>query len=88
MTDSARPLVRMRNLSVSFPGQSGPAVRSVDLTVDAGTCVAIVGESGSGKSVTARSLLGLAGAGAVVRADTLEFDGRDLLTLDDKDWRS
>ena len=34
--------------------------------------MAIVGESGSGKSVTARTLVGLAGPGATVRAGRFE----------------
>ncbi|MFI5428920.1 hypothetical protein [Aeromicrobium sp. UC242_57] len=39
----------------------------------------MVGESGSGKSVTARSLVGLAGDRSVVDAATLELEGETLL---------
>ncbi|MGC0421389.1 dipeptide ABC transporter ATP-binding protein [Embleya sp. AB8] len=65
-----------------------PAVRGVSFTLAAGECLAIVGESGSGKSVTARSLVGLAGPGSTVRADRLELDGDDLTTLDNRRWRA
>ena len=58
MTD---PLLKIRNLSVSFlqDGVETRAVRNVDLEIGSGETVAIVGESGSGKSVTALSSVGL-----------------------------
>src|SRR5690606_8416898 len=44
-----------------------------------GECLALVGESGSGKSVTARSLIGLAGDGSRVSADRLKVTGLGVL---------
>lgn len=82
----AEPLVRVRDLSVSFAGRQ--VVHGVSFDLTAGSCVAVVGESGSGKSVSARSLLGLAGTGARVSASELSFAGRDLRGLDDRGWRS
>ncbi|KQP49875.1 ABC transporter ATP-binding protein [Pseudorhodoferax sp. Leaf274] len=86
----APPLVRVRNLAVDF--RQGwhwrQAVGGVSFDIPSGGCVALVGESGSGKSVTARSLLGLHGAGARVRADALELGGRDLLRLRERQWRA
>ncbi|PPK71418.1 ABC transporter ATP-binding protein [Actinokineospora auranticolor] len=79
------PLVRVRDLVVAFGGR--PAVRGVSFDVERGQVVALVGESGSGKSVTARSLLGLCGRGAVVEADELAFDGLDLRSLGERQWR-
>ncbi|GAB3887101.1 hypothetical protein GCM10029964_052530 [Kibdelosporangium lantanae] len=52
-----------------------------------GQCVAIVGESGSGKSVTARSLVGLAGRNATVSASTLAIDGTDARRFTEQQWR-
>jgi peptide/nickel transport system ATP-binding protein len=65
----------VQNLSVSFG--SLDAVRDVSFDIPAGACVAIVGESGSGKSVTARSILGLAGARASV-SGSVTLDGVSL----------
>ncbi|MEU9890504.1 ABC transporter ATP-binding protein [Sphaerisporangium sp. NPDC051011] len=83
------PLVEIAGLSVDFATRHGlvRAVRDVGLTLRAGECLALVGESGSGKSVTARTLLGLAGEGATVRAGTLAFEGRDLTRLSGREWR-
>ncbi|MEW9529249.1 dipeptide ABC transporter ATP-binding protein [Microbispora sp. NPDC049125] len=83
------PLVQVAGLSVDFVTRHGVvhAVRDVGLTVRQGECLAVVGESGSGKSVTARALLGLAGATARVRAGTLSFEGRDLRGLGTREWR-
>ncbi len=82
----AEPLVRVEDLNVSFGGRS--VVRELSLTVHPGECLALVGESGSGKSVTARSLIGLAGPGSRVQADTLELAGRDVRELSQRGWRA
>ncbi|AXQ47867.1 dipeptide ABC transporter ATP-binding protein [Pseudomonas vlassakiae] len=79
------PLVDIRDLRVSFNGV--PVVHGVDLQLHAGQCLALVGESGSGKSVTARTLVGLTGAGAQVQAKRLAFAGQDLRRLGETDWQ-
>ena len=70
-TDAAQDRLTVRKLNVGFArdGETRSVVREVSFALAAGRCVAIVGESGSGKSVTARTLAGLTGAGAVVDAD-------------------
>ncbi|MBE7203048.1 MAG: ATP-binding cassette domain-containing protein, partial [Parafilimonas terrae] len=88
MTDPREPLVDIRGLSICFPAQSdGPVVQGIDLVVHPGECVALVGESGSGKSVTARSLLNLAGDGARVEAAQFRIHGRDARVFREADWR-
>ncbi|MBB4363022.1 peptide/nickel transport system ATP-binding protein [Bradyrhizobium sp. CIR18] len=82
-------LLRVESLRVSFgPGiAQNTVVRSISFSLRPGQCLAIVGESGSGKSVTARSLIGLAGRYANVHARKLSFDGMDLIGLSDRAWR-
>ena len=75
-------LLDIRNLSVRFGAADAiPVVDGLDLSVDKGEVLAIVGESGSGKSVTMMALMGLIDAPGIVRADSLRFDGHDMLTL-------
>ena len=68
-------------------GRATRVVEGVSFDLEPGRCVAIVGESGSGKSVTARTLVGLTGRGARVEADALELHGRDVRSLDSRQWR-
>lgn len=78
-------LLDVEDLTVGFGGRE--VVRGVSFHVAPGECFAVVGESGSGKSVTARTLLGLAGAGAEVAATRMALQGVSLLGHRDRDWR-
>ena len=80
------PVLRVKDLHVSFGATE--VVSGVSFTVNPGETLALVGESGSGKSVTARSLIGLAGAGSVVRAGALEVAGTDARALSQRAWRT
>ncbi|WP_040871719.1 ATP-binding cassette domain-containing protein [Nocardia exalbida] len=80
-------VLSVRNLRVGFPGNAGDVVEGVGFDLWRGEILAIVGESGSGKSVTTRSLVGLAGAGARVRADRFELFGTPALGLSERQWR-
>jgi len=79
------PLLEIRNLTVSFDTSVGEffAVKGIDLHVDAREVLAIVGESGSGKSVAMLAVMGLLPASATVKADSMTFEGRDLLHMPD-----
>lgn len=73
-------LVEIENLRIAFPAAGGlvAAVRGVSMTLGQEK-LGIVGESGSGKSLTARAILRLLPRAATVSADTLSFDGIDVL---------
>ena len=82
-----RPLVEVENLWVRF-GRDGPwVVRGISFALQRGECLALVGESGSGKSVTARTLVGLAGHNAHVQASRLHLDGEDIFGFNESTWR-
>ncbi|MBN3208179.1 ABC transporter ATP-binding protein [Pectobacterium brasiliense] len=94
-TSAKTPLLRVDGLSVTFPSPFGPvrSVKNLSFQVNAGEILALVGESGSGKSVTARTLVGLAGENVDVQANAIELtrhDGGlcDLRYLTDRDWRA
>ncbi|MDR2564969.1 MAG: ABC transporter ATP-binding protein [Bifidobacteriaceae bacterium] len=80
------PIVQVKDLQVAF-GEGSPVARGVSFALTGGECLALVGESGAGKSVTARSLLGLAGPGARVTATELRFRGHNLLAAGKRHWR-
>ncbi len=75
----------VEGLNIAFDGRT--VVQDLSFTLAPGRCVALVGESGSGKSVSARSLVGLAGRRAQVAARRLSFAEHDLLALSERQWR-
>ncbi|MFJ3484772.1 ABC transporter ATP-binding protein [Pseudomonas sp. NPDC090202] len=76
------PLLEIKNLNVRFgDANATPVVDGLSLSVDKGEVLAIVGESGSGKSVTMMALMGLIDHPGIVTADSLSFDGKDMLKL-------
>ncbi len=82
------PLLRVRNLSVTYPGDDGDfrAVRNVSFTVGRER-LGIVGESGSGKSTTGRAIMGLARPPARVQADELLLGEIDLRQQSERQLR-
>ena len=78
------PLLQVQDLHVRF----GPkeVVRGVNFHIAAGEKLALVGESGSGKTITALSLLRLAGDAAISGQALLQGRG-DLLALTEREMR-
>ena len=89
---AAAPLVKVRGLRLEASTQRGTAhiLRGLDLDIGRGRILGVVGESGSGKSSLATCLLRLLPSNVTRLAGRIEFDGTDLLALDDAamaDWR-
>lgn len=83
------PLLTVKDLRVSFPTRTGlvEAVRGVSFTLGRER-LGIVGESGSGKSQTGRAIMGLTPPQARISAETLAFDGIDLMKASARERRS
>lgn len=65
--------LRIRNLTVSYPGADRPAVSNVSLDVQKGQVIALVGVNGAGKTTTVNAIMGLLAADH----GTVTIDGRD-----------
>ncbi|RDV04131.1 ABC transporter ATP-binding protein [Undibacter mobilis] len=81
--------IEIENLVVEFPSSQGllRAVDGVSFKVEQGEVLGIVGESGSGKSVAMLAAMGLVPYPGIVRADRLDVEGRNILTLSDAQRR-
>jgi oligopeptide/dipeptide ABC transporter ATP-binding protein len=75
------------DLRTRFGGSSAGAtvVDGVTFTLQPGRTTALVGESGCGKSVTALSLMRLIEPPGRIVSGSVTLDGRDLLTLDERE---
>src|SRR5262245_45304712 len=66
-----------------------PVTQELDLHLEEGATLGLVGESGSGKSVTSLALMGLLPRrSSRVRAERMDFAGKNLLSLDAAGWRA
>jgi oligopeptide/dipeptide ABC transporter ATP-binding protein len=86
-----QPLLQVKDLNIGFETDRGTVrpVRDVSLNVFPGQTVALVGESGCGKSVTAMSILRLIPQPpGKVLGGSIHFEGRDLLTLPERNMRA
>ena len=85
--DDRDVLLDVTDLAISFRMRGGVlrAVNGINYTVRKGEVVGLVGESGSGKSVEAFSLLGLLKPPAGIDRGKALFEGRDLLTMSQKE---
>jgi oligopeptide/dipeptide ABC transporter ATP-binding protein len=80
------PLLRVSHLTTVFDTKGGPVTAADDVSfeIQPGETVGLVGESGSGKSVTALSIMSLVQPPGRVAGGQIFFNGRDLLTLDER----
>lgn len=90
MTGRCTALLEVTDLVTHLHTPRG-IVRAVDgmsFSVQRGETVGIVGESGSGKSVLARTIMRiLANDGSATTNGRIAFEGRDLLTLSEREMR-
>jgi microcin C transport system ATP-binding protein len=91
MSDSSKPLVEVRDLSIAFHqgGTETIAVRNVSFSLERGRTLALVGESGSGKSITALSIVRLLGlTSATYPTGEIFWKGEELLHADEARLRA
>jgi len=81
-TETKRPVLEVRNLSVALPkgGDRVHAVEKVSFTVNPGEIVCLVGESGSGKSVIAFTVMGLLAKALKPTSGEILLEGENILS--------
>ena len=75
--------IRLRDVSFAYPGGT-PVLEHFDLTIPAGSSLAIVGQNGAGKTTIAKLLCRLYDP----QSGAIEIDGVDIRQLDLASWRS
>jgi ATP-binding cassette, subfamily B, bacterial len=75
--------IRLRDVTFGYPG-GAPVLEGFDLTIPAGTSLAIVGQNGAGKTTLAKLLCRLYDP----QSGAIEIDGVDLREFDLASWRS
>jgi ATP-binding cassette, subfamily B, bacterial len=76
--------IRFRNVTFTYPHGNAPVLENFDLTIPAGSSLAIVGQNGAGKTTIAKLLCRLYDP----QEGAVEVDGVDIRTLDIDGWRS
>jgi ABC-type multidrug transport system fused ATPase/permease subunit len=82
---SAAHEIRFRDVTFAYPiGGSAPVLEGFDLSIPAGSSLAIVGQNGAGKTTLAKLLCRLYDP----QAGAIEIDGVDLRDFDIASWRA
>jgi len=76
--------IRFRNVSFAYPTTNDPVLVGFDLTIPAGSSLAIVGQNGAGKTTLAKLLCRLYDP----NEGAIEIDGVDLREIDVDAWRA
>ncbi len=76
--------IRFRNVTFAYPTAGAPVLDGFDLTIPAGSSLAIVGRNGAGKTTLAKLLCRLYDP----QSGAIEIDGVDLRELDIDAWRA
>ncbi|HEX5067240.1 MAG TPA: ABC transporter ATP-binding protein [Myxococcota bacterium] len=76
--------LRFRNVTFAYPATGEPVLQGFDLTIPAGSSLAIVGQNGAGKTTLAKLLCRLYDP----QEGAIEVDGVDLRALDLDAWRA
>ncbi len=79
--------IRLRDVTFAYPrtnAEAPPVLNNFNLTIPAGTSLAIVGQNGAGKTTLAKLLCRLYDP----QTGTIEIDGVDLRDFDLSSWRS
>jgi ATP-binding cassette, subfamily B, bacterial len=75
--------IMFRDVSFAYPGSDRLVLDNVNLTLSAGSVIAVVGENGAGKSTLVKLLVGL----YQPTSGRIDVDGVDLVTIDQEAWR-
>lgn len=75
--------IRFERVGFSYAGGSGPVLKGLDLTIPAGTSMALVGLNGAGKTTLVKLLARLYDP----TEGAIRVDGRDLREVDPVDWQ-
>jgi ABC-type multidrug transport system fused ATPase/permease subunit len=74
--------IRLRDVTFAYPG-GAPVLEHFDLTIPAGSSLAVVGQNGAGKTTIAKLLCRFYDP----QSGAIEIDGVDLRDIDVKSWR-
>jgi ABC-type dipeptide/oligopeptide/nickel transport system ATPase component len=85
---SVTALLSVEHLSILAPDTERPIVDDLSFSISAGETLAVVGESGAGKTMTGLAVLGLVPPPLRVSTGTVNWRGRDLLRLPERELRA